>query len=69
MSPREEVHRLVDAMPEEALQGLLESLKAGDGTDDEPLSSDDVAAIRRGLDDIQAGRVVARTEVRRQYSL
>ncbi len=39
------------------------------GYDDEPLSSADQAAIRRGLADIRAGRTITREELIRKYGL
>ena len=38
-------------------------------SDDEPLSAQDVAAIRRGLADIKAGRTISRTELNRKLGV
>lgn len=37
--------------------------------DEEPLSAEDLAAVRRGLEDIQAGRVINRDALRREFDL
>lgn len=63
-----DLHRLVDELPESeehAAKRFLEYLR--DRTiqpdieefDEEPLSEDEQAALSRGLQDIQAGRVVS----------
>ena len=47
--------------------GLASSRAAG--VDDEPLSAEDMKAIRRGLRDIKAGRTISLGELERKYGL
>ena len=74
MSVREQLHKLVDELPEgrwtEALQ-LLEHLRLGNGGDwdNEPLSPETLAAVEQGLEDIKAGRTITLEELERKYGL
>jgi len=79
MEDRETLHTLVDELPEPELRParrFLEYLRlqAADPLravldaaplDDEPVTDDDLAAIREGLDEKAAGEVVAHEEVKR----
>jgi predicted transcriptional regulator len=65
MATKEALRRLIDEMPDEEAERLLQAL--GDPVaralalapvDDEPLTPEDVAAIEEGIADIEAGRVV-----------
>jgi predicted transcriptional regulator len=68
MSARENVHQLVDTLPEEQLDDVLDYLaELQDG--DEPLSAESQAAIEEGLDDIRNGRTVPLEEYRRTRGL
>ena len=55
-------------VPATALNSYL-TAAGGNGSDDEPLSQRDLAAIRRGLADIKAGRTISRTELNRKLGL
>ena len=58
MTVKEELHRLVDELPEshsEELRRFLEDLRQTE-IDDEPLTEDDLAAIERGEEDVRLGR-------------
>jgi hypothetical protein len=64
MTVRENVHQLVDTLPEERLADVLDYLtELQDG--DEPLSSETKAAIEEGLEDLRHGRTITLEEYRR----
>jgi predicted transcriptional regulator len=67
MSVKEELHRLVDNLPEDEAAHLLKDLR--EELDDEPLTPQDLAAIQRGLDDVEAGRSITLTELKQKYGL
>ncbi len=57
MTIRDNVHQLVDTLPEEGLADVLDYLaELQDG--EEPLSSETEAAIEEGLDDLRHGRTI-----------
>ena len=64
MSVRENVHRIVDALPEDRLADVLDYLDDLQDTD-EQLSAETKAAIEEGLADIRAGRTMTLEEYRR----
>jgi len=77
---RETLHHLVDRIPDAELaaaQRYLEYLASNPALraaltappDDEPVSADDVEAIRRALDDVRAGRVSSHDDVLREFGL
>ena len=64
MTVRDNVHQLVDTLPEERLADVLNYLaELQDG--EEPLSSETEAAIEEGLDDPRHGRLITLEEYRR----
>ncbi len=64
MTVRDNVHQLVDALPEERLADVLDYLaELHDG--EEPLSPETEAAIEEGLDDLRHGRTITLEEYRR----
>jgi hypothetical protein len=64
MTVRDNVHQLVDTLPEERLADVLDYLaELQDG--EEPLSSETEAAIEEGLDDLRHGRTITLEEYRR----
>jgi hypothetical protein len=63
MSVKEELHRLVDTLPEDEAARLLRDLQ--DAMDDEPLSSADLASIDHGLEDLRVGRSISLAELKR----
>ena len=67
MTVRENVHQLVDALPESRLADALDYL--ADLQDDAPPSPETQAAIEEGLDDIRNGRTVTLQEYRRTRGL
>jgi hypothetical protein len=67
MSVRENVHQLIDALPEERLDDVLDYL--ADLNDTDELSDDTRAAIEQGLADIRNGRTITLEEYRRTRGL
>ena len=63
MTDRENVHQLVDTLPENRLGDVLDYL-ADLADTDETLSADTEAAIEEGLDDIRNGRTIPLEEYR-----
>jgi hypothetical protein len=68
MTVRENVHQLVDILPEDRLDDLLDYL-AEPGEPDKPMSGETLAAIEEGLDDIRDGRTITLEEYRRTRCL
>jgi predicted transcriptional regulator len=64
---RENVHQLVDTLPEDRLADVLDYLADLNDTDD--VSAETEAAIEEGLEDIRAGRTIPIEEYRRTRSL
>jgi phage-related protein len=64
MTVRDNVHELVDALPEERLADVLDYL-AELQNGEEPLSSETEAAIEEGLDDLRHERTITLEEYRR----
>jgi len=64
MTVRDNVHQIVDALPEERLADALDYLaELKDG--EQPLSPETEAAIEEGLDDLRQGRTITLEEYRR----
>jgi hypothetical protein len=68
MTVRENVHQLVDTLPDERLEDVLDYL-AELSEPDEPLSEETRAAIEEGLNDIRNSRTIALEEYRRTRGL
>jgi hypothetical protein len=68
MTVREDVHRLVDKLPEDRLEDALDYL-ADLGDTDETLSAATEVAIEEGLADIRAGRTISLEQYRRKHDL
>jgi hypothetical protein len=68
MTVRENVHQIVDTLPEERLDDVLDYL-AEISDPDEALSAETRAAIEQGLNDIRNGRTIAPEEYRRTRGL
>ena len=71
MTVREELHRIVDELPEEKLADVrqfIDDLKPG-SEGEESLSAETLDAIQEGLDDIKAGRTASWEQVRRENGL
>jgi predicted transcriptional regulator len=84
ISIREQLHELVDELPENQLAAAaryLEHLRAAEPRpsleevlanapyDDEPLTDEELAAIDEGFADIAAGRVISDEELHRQLGI
>ena len=63
MSVRENVHELVEALPDDRLSDVLDYLAELNDTDE--LGVETQAAIEDGLEDIRQGRTIALEEYRR----
>ena len=66
MTVRDELHTIMDELPEEELLELrqfVNDLKAGTEAE-ETVTAESLAAIREGLEDIQAGRTVSWEQVK-----
>ena len=68
MTVRENVHQLVDALPEDRLADVLDYLTDLQDTDPS-ISPETKAAIEEGLDDIQNGRTTPLHEYQRLRGL
>ena len=67
MSVKEELHRLVDILPEDEATRLLRDLQ--DEMDSELLTPQDLAAVERGREDIRAGRSITLIDLKQKYGL
>ena len=67
MTVRENVHQLVDTLPEDRLADLLDYL--ADLNDMDEVSTETKAAVEEGLEDIRAGRTITIEEYRRTRGL
>ena len=68
MTVRETVHQIVDLLPDESLDDVLDYL-AEISEPEEGLSAETRAGIAEGLDDIGHGRTIALEEYRRPRGL
>ena len=72
MTVKEELHKLVDELPEDQAdlaRQLIEDLRNAADTDGEPLDSEARASLDRGLADIAAGRVKPLDQYERERGL
>ncbi len=83
MTTREELHQLIDTLPERGLEEArryLEALREAQGDallarlllapeDDEPLTAEEEAALAEAYEDIAAGRVMTHEELKRELEL
>jgi predicted transcriptional regulator len=67
MAVRENVHQLVDTLPEDRLVDVLDYL--ADLNDTDEVSAETEAAIKEGLQDIRAGRIITIEQYRRTRGL
>ena len=67
MTVRENVHQLVDTLPEDRLADALDYL--ADLNDTDEVSPETKAALEEGLEDIRAGRTITIEEYRRTRGL
>ena len=72
MTVREELHQLVDQLPEdqaERARGWLENLRDAADEDRLALDAEALASMDRGLADVAAGRVKSLAEYERERGL
>lgn len=72
MATKEDLHRLIDELPEdraELVRLVLEDLGGAADKDGGPLSTDDLASLDRGLTDIREGRVKPLRKYERERGL
>jgi predicted transcriptional regulator len=69
MTVKEELHRLIDDLPEEQARELLEDLRDAADADGPPLDAEALASLDRGLADIAAGRVKPLEDYERERGL
>lgn len=72
MTTREELHQLVDNLPEqqaELARGWLQDLRDAADDDGPPLDAAALASLDRGLADLAAGRVKPLADYERERSL
>jgi hypothetical protein len=82
MAPRDNLHRLVDTLPESELvraERVLEALRQvaeplyrpleDAPLDDEPETPEERAAVEEARSDVAAGRVISHTEAKRRWGL
>jgi hypothetical protein len=68
MTVRENVHQLVDTLPDERLDDVLDYL-ADLREPDESVSAETEAAIEEGLEDVRNGRTISLGDYRRARGL
>lgn len=82
MTTKERLHQLIEELPDQDLPGierlLLDLLTSGDPLvrtlltapeDDEPVTDEDLEALRQAREDFAAGRTVSLDEVKRELGL
>ncbi len=72
MATKEDLHRLIDELPEdraELARLILEDLGGAADQDGELLSPEDIASLDRGLTDIKQGRVKPLQKYERERGL
>jgi len=70
MSVKEELHRLVDQLPERELETarrMLENLSIE--ADDDPITPEELAEMEEGAAQIERGESITLDEFRRKYTL
>lgn len=63
---REELYRMIDALPVAELPKVRRFLERLQADEEEELSSEDIEAVRRGLEDVKAGRTRPWADLRRE---
>lgn len=79
MLTRHQLHQLIDAIPDDrlpALEAAIEPLTDPVARavmlapeDDEPLTAEDIEALREAKDDIARGNVVSHKDIKREFGL
>ena len=66
---KEELHRLIEGLPDEHARELLDDLQDAADVNGPPVDSETCASLDRGLADIKAGRVVSLEEFENKHPL
>ena len=69
MTVKEELHLLIDGLPDEQARDLLEDLRNASDTDGAPLDEEALASLDRGLADIAANRMISLDDFEREHPL
>ena len=67
MTAKEELHQLIDRLPDEQARDLLEDLRDAADTDGPPLDEEVLASLDRGLADIAANRTISLDDFEREH--
>lgn len=67
MTVRENLHQLVDTLPEDRLEDVLDYLRLIE--DDDTLTPEEQAAVEEGLEDIRQGRTITLEEYKQTRGL
>ena len=77
MTTREELHRLIEELPEHDVQRLLSNLRGQGGNDlpsllraadEDEATEDELAALAEVTDDFAADHLVSHQEIRREFA-
>jgi hypothetical protein len=66
---KEELHRLIEGLPDEHARELLDDLRDAADVNGPPLDSETSASLDRGLADISANRIVSLEEFENKHPL
>ena len=71
MTVRDELHKIVDELPEEELLELRQFVNdlKDDTEEEETVTAESLAAIREGLEDLKAGRTTSWEQIKRESRL
>ncbi len=69
MSNRQRLHEMIELIPEDRIIQAIALLQQLDDRDDEPLTSEEQAAIRNSREDFTAGRFVTLEDYERDRGL
>lgn len=67
MTVKEQLHRLIDALPDQHARELLEDLRDAADGDGPPCDAETLSSLDRGLEDIARGWVVSLEEFEREH--
>jgi hypothetical protein len=76
MTTKEALHRLIDELPDDQAERLLDGIldpvlraRASAPIDDEPETPDEAAAVAEGIADLEHGDVLTTEQLRRELGL
>ena len=67
MTAKEELHQLIDRLPDEQARDLLEDLRDAADVDGPPLDAEALASLDRGLADIASNRMISLDDFEREH--